>query len=103
MSHLNHISSILPSPVTCRNAQILLWKLERLTNSEHKDIFELVKDMMLTDFSNLLPRYRHLLECNYKELGGGTTVAWKLWLKPQATIDAVSGKCGRSGATRQQW
>ena len=52
-----------------------------MTNSEHADIFELVKDMMLVDPSAFLPRHRHLLERDYKELGGGATIARKLWLQ----------------------
>ncbi len=61
-----------------------------MTNSEHEDIFELVKDMMLVDPSDLLPQHKHLLEQDYKKLGSGSTVARKLWLQQmRSAVSAV--------------
>lgn len=37
-----------------------------MINSEHEDILELVKDMMLVDLSDLPPGHRQLLEQDYK-------------------------------------
>eukprot|EP00956_Cyclotella_meneghiniana_P012179 scaffold17280_cov48-Cyclotella_meneghiniana.AAC.3 len=82
-SHLvQHLLDITHRQWLYRNARIHLRKVEVLTStSEHADIFKLVKDMMLVDPSDLLPRHRQLLEQDYAELGGGTTVARKLWLQ----------------------
>ena len=81
-SHLvQHLLNITHRQWLYRNARIHLRKAEGLTNSEHEDIFELVKDMMLVDPSDLLPRHRQLLEQDYKQLGSGSTVARKLWLQ----------------------
>lgn len=56
---IQHLLNITHRQWLYRNARIHLRKLEGMTNSEHEDIFELVKDMMLIDPSDLLPRHRH--------------------------------------------
>ena len=105
-SHLvQHLLNITHRQWLYRNARIHLRKAEGLTTSEHEDIFELVKDMMLVDPSDLLPQHRKLLEQDYRELGKGTTVARKLWLQQMRSAISAADIVERqhqSGQRRQR-
>eukprot|EP00956_Cyclotella_meneghiniana_P023589 scaffold46165_cov127-Cyclotella_meneghiniana.AAC.2 len=86
------------------NARIHLLKAEGLTSSEHEDIFNLVKDIMLVDPADLLPRHRHLLEQDYKQLGEGSTMARKLWLqKMRSAVSAEDITARRDGGPRRRF
>jgi hypothetical protein len=102
-SHLiQHLLNITHRQWLYRNARIHLRKLEGLTTSEHEDIFELVKDMMLVDPSNLLPRHRHLLERDYKELGSGSTTARKLWLQQMRSAVSAADSAPPEGGDQRR-
>ena len=81
-SHLvQHLLNITHRQWLYRNARIHLRKVEGLTAAEHEDVIELVKDMVMVDPADLLPRHRHLLERDFRKLGEGATVDRKLWLQ----------------------
>ena len=84
-----------------RNAQVHLKKAEGLTEREHMRVIEEVRQMMLVDPNELLPRHQHLLEEDFLRLGQGSTVNRKLWLdKMSAAVKAkraVRGSLGQEG------
>jgi hypothetical protein len=51
-----------------------------MTKDEHMTIIDLVKDMMLVDPADLLPRHRSLLQVDFQRLGEGSGIDRKLWL-----------------------
>ena len=104
-SHLvQHLLNITHRQWLYRNARIHLRKAEGLTSSEHEDILSLVKDMMLVDPADLLPRHRQLLEQDYKQLGEGTTVARKLWLQQmRSAVSAADATARRESGRRRRF
>ena len=80
-SHLiQHLLNVTHRQWLYRNAKIHIRKLENLTANEHNTVIELVKDMMLVDPTDLLPRHRILLEQDFMALGEGSTIDRKVWL-----------------------
>ena len=72
-----------------RNAQVHLKKVEGRTEAEHMQVIEEVKQMMLVDPSELLPRHQHLLEEDFIKLGEGTTHDRIVWLdKMRSAVEA---------------
>eukprot|EP00956_Cyclotella_meneghiniana_P002951 scaffold3544_cov46-Cyclotella_meneghiniana.AAC.2 len=86
---LQHLLNITHRQWLYRNARIHLRKVEGLTAAEHEDVIELVKDMVMVDPADLLPRHRHLLARDFRKLGEGATVDRKLWLQ-QMMRSAIS-------------
>lgn len=78
---IQHLLNITHRQWCYRNAKIHLRKVEGLTATEHEDVIELVKDMVLIDPADLLPQHRSLLEKDFGKLGEGATVERKLWLQ----------------------
>ena len=78
---IQHLLNITHRQWLYRNARIHLRKVEGLTAAEHEDVIELVKDMVLVDPNDLLPRHKHLLQTDFRKLGEGATVDRKLWLQ----------------------
>jgi hypothetical protein len=64
----------------CRNARVHLKKLEGRNEDQHREVFEKVKEMMLTDPSNLLPCHQELLLQDFEQLGMGSTSSRVQWL-----------------------
>ena len=60
-----------------RNSYVHCTKLDGLTVQQHEDIFACVKELLLIDPTDLLPRHQHLLEGDFTDLGEGATVSRK--------------------------
>jgi hypothetical protein len=73
-----------------RNARIYLRKLDGMTNDEHLEVIDLVKDMMLVDPADLLPCHRSLLRIDFEQLGEGSSIDRKLWLTKMHSAIAAS-------------
>ena len=54
-------------------------KLDGLTEKQHEEIFDKVKDFMFTDLAELLPKHQHLLELDFAKLGNGSTTEHQYW------------------------
>ena len=102
-SHLiQHLLSITHRQWLYRNARLYIQKFEGMPLSEHLRIIDLVKDMMLVDPMDLLPRHRQLLEQDYRKLGQGSSVDRKLWLaKMHSALEASKVVCNRGA--HQLW
>jgi hypothetical protein len=73
-----------------RNARIHFRKIDGMTKDEHMTIIDLVKDMMLVDPANLLPRHRSLLQVDFQRLSEGNGIDRKLWLTKMHSAIAAS-------------
>jgi hypothetical protein len=96
---IQHLLNITHRQWLYRNARIHLRKVEGLTATEHEDVIELVKDMVLVDPADLLPQHRHLLEKDFHKLGEGATIDRKLWLQQmRSAISAADSVLTESSA-----
>lgn len=77
-----------------------------MTKSQHEEVIELVKDMMLVDPADLLPQHQHLLQQDYRKLGESSSIDKKLWLsKMHSALSAatnVSSSPSEPGAEPSQ-
>ena len=100
-SHLiQHLLNITHRQWLYRNAKIHIRKLDGMTASEHHTVIELVKDMLLVDPTDLLPRHRILLERDYVALGEGSSVDRKLWLE-QMNSALLAARTSNSTSTTE--
>ena len=65
---------------------------EGLTQRAHDAIMSKVKTLMGTDPTELLPQYRHLLDCDFERLGEDTTVNRQYWIANVETAIKASGR-----------
>lgn len=75
-----HLLQITHRQWLCCNARVHLKKMEGRNEDQHREVFEKVKEMMLTDPSNLLPRHQELLLQDFEQLGMGSTSSRVQWL-----------------------
>ena len=51
-----------------------------MTEAEHEELFDQVRDLMLINPSEILERHQSLLEGNFTELGKGSSSVRKQWV-----------------------
>ena len=84
-----------------QNARIHIRLSDGLTEPEHKNIIQLVHNLLHTDPNDLLPQHRHLLQQDFQQLGEGPSLDRQYWIKSMQsaleTADIVG--YGRSSHT----
>ena len=63
-----------------RNSHVHIRKVDGMTEAEHEELFDQVRDQMLIGPSELLERHQSLLEGDFTELGKGSSSVRKQWV-----------------------
>ena len=65
--------------------------MEGLTEEQHKEIFDKVKDLMFIDPAELLPKHQHLTEIDFSQLDDGSMADRQYWIESmESDLDATN-------------
>ena len=67
-----------------------------MTESQHEEVFNMVRKLLWTNTGVLLPEHRYLLEADLHELGAGSPASRQMWVSSMESTIAAA-KHVRSG------
>ena len=77
-----------------RNARIHIRLSDGLTEPEHKNIIQLIHNLLHTDPNDLLPQHRHLLRQDFQQLGEGPSLDRQYWIESmQSALETANIVC----------